>query len=1057
MVKGSKPIWHTYNKTVYHYPSQKVVFDGLVIRGNFTSASRCCGDGVWFEDYSAKNIVIRNSDIQGMEMGIKGPSSGFGPGPNLTVENTVLRNWTNLGVPTPSSVNGCWMENKLIEVRNSTFFAPPGRSLSAINMSGRANGTECLSKLNEVRVYGYNGNSADNFQVYHPNTAVLPRPPADCVTSTRTGINGPTCAIGAPVPGLPTVTLAAAPASIIAGQSSTLSWSSSGATTVSINQGVGLVAASGTRAVTPSVNTTYTITATNTVGSVTASATVAVAAPTPAPTITLTATPGTIAAGGSATLSWTSANATTVSINQNIGNVSTSGSLQVSPSVSTTYTATASGNGGTAAASFTVTVTTTTSGPHTNARANAYDDEWQDGPEGWVAHARSILANGSGQVPGLVLWIGDSLTRDPALGAWAQRGTGKTADDQAITAWMNAGASPQGVDSIDGFALATPYICPARSFTVGDGLGSWHFMRSSMPTDTNPVTAREKLLDCASYPNALNLRTMLAGLPKAQFAIPEVNLDAANPGAFPDLEAMVDLMISEGIVPIILTYTYRTDAAFNQMVDQYNAALVQYARTKKLPLIDFNNEMLERLPFSQWPGRFLADGVHYTRGNSSYPATSNPYADGGDAATHATGLALTYNGYGLKGWLGVQKMKEIKALVVDTLPAPLPLPLPTVTLSASSSSIEQGASVTLTWSSANAASVAIAPAVGAVAQAGSIQLSPPSTITYTVTATNATGSATAQVTVMVTAPPPPEPIPAPAALLSPAPGSVLGGTTQTFAWSAGTSVTEYKLDVGTSIGGSDLYAGAATTALSATVGNLPSTGVKVWVRLSSRIYGAWQSVDASFTSYTQSAILVRQTVSINGTGVVRTPAISTQLSNELLVAFASSSGPGTSRQQVTITGGGLTWRRAMLANAQRGSAEVWWARVVNPTANIVVTATQTSGGYDQSLIVVRFSGATGVGNAVQHNAIDEAPRVTLTTTRANSLVFGVANDSYSATARTIPAGQVMVHEWLDTRIADAFWVQTFAAPIARAGTTVRLNVTEPVRSRWNFAAIEIVR
>ena len=147
----------------------------------------------------------------------------------------------------------------------------------------------------------------------------------------------------------------------------------------------------------------------------------------------------------------------------------------------------------------------------------------------------------------------------------------------------------------------------------------------------------------------------------------------------------------------------------------------------------------------------------------------------------------------------------------------------------------------------------------------------------------------------------------------------------------------------------------------------------------------------------------------------------------------------------------------MRANAQRGSAEVWWAKVVSPTANIVVTATQSSSGHDQSLTVVRFSGATGVGNAVQHNAIDEAPRVTLTTSRANSLVFGVANDSYSATARTLPAGQVMVHEWLDTRIADAFWVQTFAAPIEKAGSTVRLNVTAPIRSRWNFAAIEIVK
>src|SRR4029077_9915357 len=195
--------------------------------------------------------------------------------------------------------------------------------------------------------------------------------------------------------------------------------------------------------------------------------------------------------------------------------------------------------------------------------------------------------------------------------------------------------------------------------------------------DTNPTTARQKLQDCGTYPNALDLTTILSAIPKAQFAIPDVNLDAARPGEFPDLQRMVDLLISKGIVPIILTYTYRTDAAFNLLVDQYNTALIQYAQSKKLPLIDLNKEMLARLPFSQWPGRFLSDGVHYTHGTTQFPAASDPYANGGDPATHTTGQALTFNGYGLKGWLGVQKMKEIKALVVDGVP---PSPPPRVTV-----------------------------------------------------------------------------------------------------------------------------------------------------------------------------------------------------------------------------------------------------------------------------------------------------------------------------------------------------------------------------------------
>jgi len=66
-----------------------------------------------------------------------------------------------------------------------------------------------------------------------------------------------------------------------------------------------------------------------------------------------------------------------------------------------------------------------------------------------------------------------------------------------------------------------------------------------------------------------------------------------------------------------------------------------------------------------------------THGTTQFPAASDPYANGGDLATHTTGLALTYNGYGFKGWLGVQKMKEIKQLVIDGV-TPQPVVVPNV-------------------------------------------------------------------------------------------------------------------------------------------------------------------------------------------------------------------------------------------------------------------------------------------------------------------------------------------------------------------------------------------
>ena len=68
----------------------------------------------------------------------------------------------------------------------------------------------------------------------------------------------------------------ASPSTITAGQSSTLNWSVSGATTLTLDNGIGSVTGSSSRTVSPGSTTTYTLTATNSTGSVSARATVTV-------------------------------------------------------------------------------------------------------------------------------------------------------------------------------------------------------------------------------------------------------------------------------------------------------------------------------------------------------------------------------------------------------------------------------------------------------------------------------------------------------------------------------------------------------------------------------------------------------------------------------------------------------------------------------------------------------------------------------------------------------------------------------------------------------------
>ena len=85
-----------------------------------------------------------------------------------------------------------------------------------------------------------------------------------------------------PPPAAPTVTnFSAEPSSIERGQSSTLSWSVENATSISIDNGIGTVQATGSRRVFPNDSTTYTLTANGPGGSKTATATVNVTAPPP--------------------------------------------------------------------------------------------------------------------------------------------------------------------------------------------------------------------------------------------------------------------------------------------------------------------------------------------------------------------------------------------------------------------------------------------------------------------------------------------------------------------------------------------------------------------------------------------------------------------------------------------------------------------------------------------------------------------------------------------------------------------------------------------------------
>ncbi len=151
----------------------------------------------------------------------------------------------------------------------------------------------------------------------------------------------------------PSVSISANPVAVAPGRSSTLTWKATNAAACAIDQGIGMVAVSGSKKITVAATKTYTITATGPGGKATASVTVAVA---PRPTVTFSANPANIRPGETSTLTWSATDTTYCFADWLAKVVPVSGSAQVSPAKTGPYTIMAVGPGGTVQRSLRVTV-----------------------------------------------------------------------------------------------------------------------------------------------------------------------------------------------------------------------------------------------------------------------------------------------------------------------------------------------------------------------------------------------------------------------------------------------------------------------------------------------------------------------------------------------------------------------------------------------------------------------------------------------------------------------------------------------------------------------------
>jgi hypothetical protein len=255
----------------------------------------------------------------------------------------------------------------------------------------------------------------------------------------------------------------------------------------------------------------------------------------------------------------------------------------------------------------------------------------------------------------------------------------------------------------------------------------------------------------------------------------------------------------------------------------------------------------------------------------------------------------------------------------------------------------------------------------------------------------------------------------------------------------------------------------STTSIVATVPSGVTTGNVVVTAA-----GGISSNGVRFKVLNPGGVAIDQIIFADGTATATTratAAFSTASANELLLAFVSSGrSTGTNPVVNSIAGGSLTWVLVQRTNTQLGTAEIWRAFAPAVLTNATVTAT-FSQSVLSSMTVVSFTGVdtTGtngsgaIGATATANGATGAPTATLTTTRANSVVFGVGYDPTAKTARTLGTNQSLVHQLLcgPSTQTCALWVQQVPTLIPASGTAVTINDTAPTSDAFNLSLVEV--
>lgn len=559
---------------------------------------------------------------------------------------------------------------------------------------------------------------------------------------------------GTPV--LPTIdSFTASPGTIDQGNNSTLAWTVTGADTVSINQGIGSVAASGNRSVSPATTTTYTLTASNGSGSVTAQQTVTVNTPPPPVISSFTASPSTILQGDDTTLSWSVSGADSVSINQGVGTVAASGSTQVSPNATLTYTLTATNAAGSTTAQQTVTV---------NPLPMPSIADFSASPQTINPGGNSTLS-----------WIvngADTVSIDQGVGNVVTSGNTGVSPADTTTYTLTATNAAGSVQATATVAVVPPelptignFSAAPQTITQGESASlSWSVSNADSVTINQSIGAVGNSGSQSVSPNATTTYTLTASngsgsvdasvtIAVTQLPPPTINSFQVSPtqigtGGQATLSWNVDdadtVTIDSGVgnVAAFGSLNVSPNATTTYTLTATNAAGTETAQAT-LTVSNQNPPSIDSFTVS--PSTIVtgnAATLSWSVGNADQVSISTLGTVGSTGSRQVTPTeTITYN---IVAENGAGTVEDSVTLTVSDAPVPI-----INDFSVSPASIVSGETATLSWNVSNADTVDIGGGVGRVSSSGSRQVSPTETTRYDLLAGNSAGTANASVTLSV--------------------------------------------------------------------------------------------------------------------------------------------------------------------------------------------------------------------------------------------------------------------------------------------------------------------